>query len=330
MTVLQSPPDSYTGAQSRTNVPQVGVDWISFTTKPEAGGLRVDEVADLVGIDLNEFQYGTGALNYQVGMRRGPYTILTDGTTEGMGVHLRMTGDACRDLRGRQGFEWDEWLGRVQALGEFSRIDVAFDVKAPGEFPLERFEADVEHGNLVTRWKEFGIDRRYQLDDNGVKVASRIVRFGSRSSRSYCRVYDKGAQMGVDEHWTRIELETKGERCRPLVDRIRRAGLGSVAGVLYSLLDVKQPGTGERKHWATADYWSEFLDGASKSRLAVDKPLQTAETVAAWVEKQVGTTLATLYKHPAYGPAFLERIAQSSAVRMKRRHYDMLPVEEGV
>lgn len=318
------PADSYTQAQSQSVLPEVGVDWVSWTTKPEQGGLRVDQVADLVGIPLSDWQYGTGALNYQVGMRRGPFTILTDGTQEGMGVHLRMSGDACRDLRGRQGFEWSDWLGERQEQGDFSRLDVCFDVKAPAQFPLETFEADVEHGNLVTRWKEFGIDRRYTFDGDSVAVASRIVRFGSRSSRSYCRVYDKGAQMGTNEHWTRIELETKGERCRPLVDRVRKSGLRSVAGVLYGLLDIKQPGTGERKHWRTASYWLDFLAGAEKARLTVDKPEQTAGTMAAWVERQVGPTLAMLYKHPAYGSAFVEQVANLAATRMKGKHRDIL------
>lgn len=324
MTMDQPPPVGYTGAQTTgAMTTEVGIDWISYTRK---GPPIPDDVFRLVDIPPQDWTPCSGKLNYREGVMRDGYNVFWQGTSDNMGVHLRMSGEACRDLAARRGLDWCDWLRERSVNGSFSRIDVAFDIRG-SQFPLDRFFEDVRQRRLVSRWKEARIEESLDLAGEPGSRSGSIARFGSRSSRTFLRVYDKGAQLGEEAgQWVRVELETKGDRTAPLVDNVLQRGLQSVAGIINGLLSIKcgQAPRDERYRLPPADYWRDFLAGAAVSRLTVPTPRRTASTVAAWVDRQVGPALAMLLRHHNYGPEYIQALATEASSRMSKRHNDML------
>lgn len=314
------PPCSLTGAQtSGENAITVGCDWISWTTKE----LQVEDIVDHLQLPASDWMLTNGVSNYREALKYGShYTIMFNGTREDMGVHLRISGQGVQDLAHRTGGRVETFLGWLHTRGHFSRFDVAWDAFA-GELPLDRIERDISHGNLTTRWKEANIGRTLLLAGEKTRLAGRIIRLGGRSSASFCRMYDKASQMGLEGQWDRCELETKGDRACKVVDLILREGYQSMAGVLRGLLCFRtppNPRVGEACRWPIADYWDRFLAGAKVARITIPKPVRTVQDVAKWCERQVACSLAVLSDVPQFGPAYIERLVDEGRSRLSSRH----------
>lgn len=103
-------------------------------------------------------------------------------------------------------------LGYALALkgANVTRLDFAVDVRNRGADALD-LKAAFEAGRGLTDALTGQIveGRNRKGEQKGVTYY-----IGSRESERFMRVYDKAAQMGLDDDWTRIELELKGGQAR--------------------------------------------------------------------------------------------------------------------
>jgi len=316
-----APPASLTGVQTlREDGITVGCDWISWTTKQ----LSPHDLVDALHLPPSDWLLTSGRSNYREALQYGShYTIMFNGTSEGMGTHLRISGQGVSDLAHSTGERVETFLGWLHTRGSFSRVDVAWDAFA-GELPLDCIERDISDGNLTSRWKEADIGRKVALAGEATAITGRIIRFGGRSSASFCRMYDKAAQLGLPGSWVRCELESKGDRASRVVDIILRHGYDVVAGLLRGLLCFRvPPGPGvpdEVCRRPIAEYWDRFLAGAKVARITTPKPARTVQDVALWCERQVACSLAVLADVPQFGPAYIERLVDDGRQRLSSRH----------
>jgi phage replication initiation protein len=157
--------------------------------------------------------------------------------------------------------------------------------------------------------------------------------FGSRQSNTMARFYDKAAEQGLDTPWLRVELELKNHHASQAMEWISRGmDLGELAaGYLRSYLNFveKSDSDTNKARWEVAAWWEDWLGEVEKLRfVAVERTIKTIEQAKAWVKKQVGPTIATIWQ--SFGgdaqelAQFCLKVAFDGAPRMKERHRLML------
>lgn len=149
-----------------------------------------------------------------------------------MGVHVQLSGAALR------GVGIDAAIGKcLHWKGKPSRVDLALDVH--GDATIDDCVAAWEFGTVVTRAKQYA---------HITSGTGETFYVGARTSDRYLRIYDKGAQMGTGEAWTRIEIECKRELAQMAFHGYRLYGGGAVREKIQSFCD-----------FPTVDWWNEAM-----------------------------------------------------------------------
>jgi hypothetical protein len=181
------------------------IDWLSYTIHWEH--LQADnwvimtdahESASFVLSVPNAWDIEKGLHGYRytlVNRRVEGLRVMVSSPDSAMGVHVQYSGRAL----GALDIEFVlqnclEWHGKP------SRVDLAIDVF--GCVTIDDIVAAWEMGAQVTRAKQ------YAHIKSGTGETFYV---GARTSDRYLRIYDKGAQLGTGEDWTRIEIECKRE-----------------------------------------------------------------------------------------------------------------------
>lgn len=118
-----------------------------------------------------------------------------------MGKHMTWNGTACDNCPMGQ----IDLIAYLQAANfSFTRIDMAIDAIG---FNLKPKHAtrELKYGRYKSRAKKFP-----RNDDARLVGYTQYV--GAKSSQIFLKLYDKAAEMGIDEDWTRVELTVKGKR----------------------------------------------------------------------------------------------------------------------
>lgn len=96
----------------------------------------------------------------------------------------------------------------------FSRIDLAIDAKGFNLKPSDATEY-IAKKEIKTRAKEYPLWRDAQATGYTQYI-------GKKSSEIYMRIYDKAAELGVLEDWTRVEIVVRGKRTQLAAQQIVR------------------------------------------------------------------------------------------------------------
>lgn len=195
------------------------LDWLAFTTKI----IKVHEAKDLIAFwnQLNDAWVSTRATNgYTFAIRHATGLILQWGEPW-LGVWCIASGDALRKLE-TIGIDSDAMMGIVQAMSaNVTRIDLAIDARNFGGHSASWFASEIEAGDYKSAAQGYSVIR---------SSTGTTAYLGSRTSERFLRIYDKGKQMGLEERWTRIELELKGDKAKICASAIKEYGLKSVVG----------------------------------------------------------------------------------------------------
>ena len=316
----------------------------------------------LMGESMTWVELRRGGWGYSRSIAWGQYVrVFFDGRS-GMGVHVEVSGQGCRELEGAGVVgSWSEFLEGMLALGgKVTRLDVAVDDKPtpPGSGPSMR-SGERENGcssestvwpgggqldldvmisasrarELTCRARTVRYQESWQL---GEPVIGRTLYFGSAASEKQVRVYDKAAEQfakgkveGQDlGHWVRLELECRSATAQALaVELVNRGGdMSVVAGVLRSFLEFKQDEgrDGSRSRWSIAPWWEAFLGGVAKLRLAMQPSERTIEQVLDWVRRQVAPSLALLTLANGGAVDWLHAMIGKGRDRLTARHLMLL------
>lgn len=346
--VAPPPPFSNTGGEtpgkesgasssSRLGVASVVglVDWLEYTYHPEDESVEPDKA--LLGLpkSLSWRLLPNGRNGYLNAEQAGGITVCWNGGTPGMGWHVILTGDGCRELEvswmaERSPVDWSGWLAYLLALGcKVSRVDVALDDR-DGQLDVEHIGREVKAGNLSTHWQ------KHTLIESGAvgcgdDALARTVYLGSNKSDAMLRIYDKRAeqrQKGRESilPWTRVELQTRNAKAQAVVKCLAEGSLASIAGMIRGLVEFKVRGEGEhRERWAVAPWWDTFLRSAARVRLSVIGRLRTLASALRTLVRQYAPTMALLMMNAGGDTGCLTEIARVGQKRLTPRHLAMLP-----
>jgi phage replication initiation protein len=230
-----------------------------------------------------------------------------------------------------------DWLTLRSALGlinevegrRIGRLDLTVDDKNRIT-SLEAIQTALDDGNIVTHYKK--IEPRVKIVPRVSKDTTGIT-FGSRSSDSYLRVYDKllesrtkNTDKEPENDFLRWELELKNERADAALQAlVALEGDQAVwtLGLIRACVDFRVTDNANVTRCQTlVDWWSAFLDSAQKVVLAIPKAVDTYERVKDWVFRAVSPLLGVILQRE--GIDFVEGLAQYGKARWKDRHTKLL------
>lgn len=149
----------------------------------------------------------------------------------------------------------------------FSRIDLAIDAKGFNLKPSDATEY-INKKEIKTRAKEYPLWR-----DAQAKGYTQYI--GKKSSEIYMRIYDKGAEMGVLEDWTRVEIVVRGKRTQLAAQQIVRD------------VDYRSIVNG----FASFDTWEEWQEVMAAAAVKLPADRETSQTLQ-WLLRSAAPSLA--------------------------------------
>jgi len=196
-------------------------DWIEGTFKRGAP-MNLPEILTQNFVESRAYNgYTVGSL-YEDGR-----VLMTNPARPEMGAHLTWDGDAC----GRcpmNPIALIKWL--YNANFSFTRIDIAIDLINCNVRP-ERATEEIKNGRIKTRAQQFP----FWADAVGTGYTQYI---GKKASESYCRIYDKAAEMGIEQDHTRVELVVRHSKAQAAASAISRGV--DLRGMVVSFADFKE------------------------------------------------------------------------------------------
>lgn len=240
-------------------------DWLTFTTTCHSLATLKEELG-LTHVQWTDFT-GHGRYGYRDRMEFGSIHLLFNGR-EDMGICVEMSGTGCRTFEDHTTLtrKWDDLLSFVLSEDvHITRLDVAFDDHT-GLLDIDRISSDTLSLQYVSRLRAYKVEVSGKTD---TPVIGKSVTFGSRASNVLIRIYDKAAERGFTDgrHWIRVEIQLRDDRAYNFLDLCRSFMLGEAfSGVVLNYLRFIEPDPNDsnKSRWSMADYWAEFLKGASR------------------------------------------------------------------
>ena len=236
-------------------------DWVSITSKIHSP----EQMIELLGMDGVTWDHIKGAHGYKDRMYWNCISVHYNGS-EDMGVWLELSGQGCRAFEtvghGDYDFLFRQVLHNPDQM-KITRLDVAFDDRI-GILDMNTLIADTLCGHYVAKANAWECIQ----SSKGTSVV-----IGSRQSPVLIRIYDKAAERHIlDEHWVRVELQLRDERCLQFVCQPFDIG-ETFTGVLLNYLRyvVPDPMDSNKWRWPMTDYWCSLIQDAVSIQIA-EKP----------------------------------------------------------
>lgn len=300
------------------------IDWLAVTFK-------VDDPQDairIIGLTPDLFTpLPRGFSGYRKSLRCGNITVYYQGLQEGMGCHVEMSGQGCRQYEGFAPLPWLELFQKCLAVGaNVTRLDLAIDT-VDGTLPLADLYAAVRCGNVRTLFSEWrriekGCFRSDEMNEG------ETLYLGSTRSSTFFRVYDKAKESGVDGSWVRFELELRKERS---AQATRYLGGGMPAGelaarIINQYFAVIQDDDSNTSRCSLQPWWERWLLSTEKISLGSAPSIKTIDQTMAFIKKQYAPSLAMIQQHLGGQTfnAYLKEILDDGGERMNAKHEKML------
>lgn len=320
---IATPPASNTGALTPVSV---SIDWIAFSF---TDNITLQAAKEIVGLPIDGWvEMPHGGMGYNRLCRQGYVSIYSDGRP-GMGVHVELSGQGCREIEAAGVVtDWQEWMGYLRLFGaSFTRLDVAWDDRS-GWLSWRDIEMFWRAELFTSRSRKTKIEESHDKVDKA-RHGGKCLYFGSPKSLVLVRIYDKAKEQGVPGHWMRVELQARSQRADVLASLIENKGIGIAAAVLHNYLDFKDAPSPRLERSQTVEWWSAFLGGASKARLAIARVVKTLDAVRNWLTRQVAPSLALVTMAEGGSIDWLTSVICAGAGRLTSRQLSLVPVVGG-
>lgn len=310
------------------------IDWLQFTLPI---GSNLQTAYEVLGIEESEFkEMPRGLLGYAKHRACGEIKVLSEGKLD-MGVHVLMSGQACREYETYHADGWEPLLSRIfEADGRTTRFDLAVDERRyKGEkpfFTLRQMISKVKRDECKSKFKKARRIETIRIE--GGRSEGQTIYFGSAFSDIQFRVYEKdyereNAGKENEAHlttWNRFELQMRDERAQAAVMAIL-SGISSgrlVFGIMSNYVDFldRQRSDSNKARWPRTKWWDDFLASAEKLRLAKQAPDKTIDRKREWMEKQVTPTFAQLFISSNYSQEFLVEMVERGLQNMSEAQMD--------
>lgn len=303
----ENPPYSSTGV-IRTETPGLiaCVDWVGITFK---NFTNYTQACEVLGLDFRLFEPMSHGLNgYESSVRFGNIIIMygTPENTVNMGVHVSLSGDACREFEKsfNDAKDWSTFFALCLNFDvNFSRLDIAID-DFLGYLSFKTIIRKIKKAHLTTR---FGKAINYEeFDLSTGNTIGQTIYFGK--GKVLFRFYDKikerinkGYSISADlDFWQRYEIQLSGDRahaaCTVLAHEAYEAG-EFAKGIFSNYLNFKEPNKNDsnKRRWKNSPWWETFLGDVSKIQLSQVPPIMTIQKTKNWFEGQIAPVFSTLY-----------------------------------
>lgn len=274
---VSAPPDSNRGVQNRSV--SLSLDWIEGTF-PQNTKVKLPDELSQEYEECYPFHGYTEGSKFSDGR-----IVLTNPSRPDMGTHIIWGGESLKKIN-------ISASGLVQSLSgvhfRFTRLDFAVDIRG---WKLKPHHATnrIKRREIITRAKKCP-----HQDDPMFGGETQYV--GTKASSLFLRIYDKAAQMGVDEDWTRAELVAQGRRAQA-------ASFAVIRGEDYRALVM---GFVRFPTWAK---WNKVMATNAVTIPYEKKPSATEK----WLLKQCAPALAHVledHEDDAFWFQFIEAVRQ--------------------
>ena len=301
---------------------EFSVDWLAFTIPAdvldEYGPLPLAERFGLRVSGVTEFRE-CGLLGWKQSVLLFPGALLAYGGQLGT-AYLSLSGAGLR-YAAELGVGFRDIIETAAELGcKCRRVDFAFDDHAV--LDLDEVCNAWLRGQVRTRFDRFQDVRSWNRD---AVSDGRTLYFGSRSSESFVRIYDKALQTGTQGRWIRVELELKGDRAHAVLVAWRQLDYATTfaAGILDSTISfIDAEASANSTRCPRLSWWDTFLCGVEKCRVVVSAKTRVLSDVQDWFYHSMAPTLALL--HDVFGDAFVDDLLEFGRSNLAERHYALM------
>ncbi|MGM0124296.1 phage replication initiation protein [Enterococcus sp. AZ194] len=314
---------------SRSNLISI-VDWFSCTFK------NVNNWKEVCGVFLLDstlfVEQEKGRNGYRKSAVWQSITICYDGT-EDMGVFIDMSGQACRQFEltfEKTGFSWQTFFEYLLGYEvNITRLDLAID-DFTGYFTLKQIENTIKRGCVVSKFRTGRNFEEFLLETG--ETLGQTIYFGK--SDVIIRFYDKLEEREANNYalsheidfWQRTELQIRKERAMEACKIISQGGdLGYyICGILRNYIAFKIKGTdSNRSRWNNCKWWDNFLGSAERIKLTNVHPYPSILRKKDWIDKQVVSSLATVYTALDDDRLFFDYIKALGKSRMSKAQIEL-------
>jgi len=181
-----------------------------------------------------------------------------------MGNHIVWNGEAC----GFCPMDTVDLIKHLRAYGfSFTRIDFAIDL-INCDVQAERATEEITNGDVKTRALQFP----FWSDAKGKGHTQYI---GKKASEVYARIYDKAAEMGINQDHTRVELVVRHGRANQAAQAVSHGA--DFRGMVLSFVNFEKWGE-----------WNRAMD-APEIKLPTERKIGNTEK---WLLDSVAPALA--------------------------------------
>lgn len=346
---------------------RVIVDFLTFSVRIDAKSsinfnskLNFEYICDFLRIPPSEFS-NMGRIKYykeRYECNNISISVPFDGREGVQGYNISMSGNGCRfyeayTKQGEMIDVYDIWrnlfarLRSLTCLGlsvNISRIDIAVD-DFSGALNMDKIINCVERDEIATRFQKkmpFRGNCDMYIAQSSVKtsffrrIKSSTVEFGSRQSRSFCRIYDKKAEqmqrhyndekefkrLEAIPHWVRLEVEFKDENAIKIVNAFIDQSFFPhfFAGYINNMLRFVDRDDSNVSRCTVQKWWQEFIGTTHKTSMACGdyKPL-TRKRHLEYVYKMLSGSIYTAINLEGLDD-FLLKVINTAQERLSLKH----------
>lgn len=255
------------------------IDWISASYP-----FGYEHVTGKIAVLPSENQglKTSGMYGYDKATRYNSGAIkLESSVSQKMGIHVVYTAKAIAKAHELYGYSQDYILNYLMGGARITRLDVCIDVKN-SPVDIEQLYRDAKSGAIKTRAKQFGYVESATEKDEKAHTAATCYIGSMHKRKKLLRVYDKGAQLGLEFDLKRFELELHGALSNNAAHMIRGYGFDEMGETIKSMIAGYADFSGTHA--------GEIFTSVEPVKIA--HPQYKKSDTAAWLTKTVAPVLA--------------------------------------
>lgn len=344
-TIENVPPYTNRGAQNTLGRGLTScVDWFSCTFHEEKEILNIIRILGFQGHEFEFKDLARGSYGYKNIVSFNGIKVMYNGK-EGMGIHVEMSGSACRTFEKYSNLEWVDLFRRItqhdDVIANVTRLDLALD-DFEGYFKIPNLIKYLRNAHVTSLFRSVK-----RINNIIIKTGEELgytLYFGKPDSRIQVRFYEKLIEQAMKGKevpegctiWNRTEIQARDERAQAFVVLIATTNIPMgmiIAGTLKNYIAFRRAGyvngkksnDTNRSRWDLADFWKKFLSDAEKVRLTTKPIPASIERKYTWIDKSVTKTLAMLtFAFPEDSKHMIESFIKDGFEKIEDNDWDLI------
>lgn len=256
------------------------LDYLAFT----GFEVEIDEITKCLP-DESLVSLEKGRMGYKKAYLYKKIAILYDGQPN-MGVHFDCPSSGLAYILDIL------TIPALQGRLKFTRVDIACDIKEK-DFFNQCYMACMTK-NYKSKWKSWTDLTKRATGSNSLQ--GRTIYFGSRTSETFLRIYDKALEQGEEKDWTRVELEVKGKSAHNLACLIGHDSIDKIFSRIINnyISFIDRSSSKNISRCKMLDFWSDMLTSDDKVTISPEKKEKSISDTYSWLLKQVSRSLGKI------------------------------------